>query len=154
MRSRCWTVGAVCAVLALGCTLLGGCSKSPFKVVQVSGKITLDGQPQPKLNVTFAPLRTSQEAQEAGLMSSATTNDEGVYELILQDGTGRTKGAVVGKHRVTVARWAPPSESDMLSPLAPDPALDQAIERMLKSTREIDVPAAGSRDLNIELKQP
>jgi hypothetical protein len=151
MRYRRSMLGAVCVVVALGCMLLGGCQKSSFKVAPVSGKVTLGGKPQPKLNVVFAPLRASQESQEAGMGSTAQTNDEGVYELTLADGS--KKGAVVGRHRVTFARVMPASDSDIVTPLSPEPELDAAIKQILKSPVEIEVPAGGSKELNIELKK-
>lgn len=84
--------------------------------------------------------------------SAGQTNGEGAFELTLSDPSGK-KGAVVGKHRVTVSRIMPESDSDMVTPLPPDPILDPVIVRIRKNPMEIEVPASGSKDLKIELKK-
>jgi hypothetical protein len=141
---------AVCVVSALGCMSLGGCGKAAFKVVPVSGKVTLDGKGLPNLNVSFAPQPT-QETQEPGMGSSARTNDEGVYELKLVDGS--KLGAVVGKHNVTISRVEPESSgSDTPPPRPKDPVLDPVFAKLLTDPKKVEVPAGGTKDLNIELK--
>ncbi|WP_339743638.1 carboxypeptidase-like regulatory domain-containing protein [uncultured Rubinisphaera sp.] len=57
----------------------------------VSGIVTLDEQPLPNVLVSFTP--------ETGPASYATTGEDGRYELIYLD---NHKGAVIGKHTVTI----------------------------------------------------
>ena len=59
----------------------------------VTGKVTLDGQPLPNVNVAFFP-------SDSKLPSSGGIADsQGVYKLTMDGGTA---GAVAGKHKVTV----------------------------------------------------
>ena len=153
MRYRCWMLDTVGLVAALGCVFLSGCSKSAFNVVPVSGKVTLAGKGVPKLNIVFQPLRTSTQEKETGAGSSAQTNDEGAFELTLADGSQK-KGALVGKHEVRFSRVGPAPEpgSDVLVKLPPDPDLDPVLANLRKRPKQIEVPAGGTKDLNIELK--
>jgi hypothetical protein len=152
MGRRWWKAGAVCAGVALGCVLLGGCGKSAYQVAQVSGKVTLDGKGVPNLVVGFSPAQTDQTTTP-GPGSSATTNDDGQYELTLVEisSAGQKKmGAVVGKHTVMIVRFVPPSEGDVETRLAPDPVLDPLLAKFRK---QVDVPPGGTKDMNFELKQ-
>jgi len=154
MRHRWSTVGVVCVGVALCCVLLGGCGKSDYRVAPVSGKVTLDGKAVPNLAVTFQPLRTDNNPNP-GPGSAGRTDDQGNYELKLLDPNVKDvkdlrKGAVVGKQSVTFVRMAPQSQSDMETPLAPDPVLDPIVGKWRK---EVEVPAAGKKDMDFELKQ-
>ena len=154
MGRRWWKAGAVCAGVALGCVLLGGCGKSAYQSAPVYGKVTLDGKGVPNLVVSFSPARTDQTTTP-GPGSSATTNDDGQYELTLVDlsSTGqKKKGAVVGKHTVTIVRYVPPPPSGggIGAPPTPDPVLDPLLPKFRK---QVDVPPGGTKDMNFELKQ-
>ena len=79
-----------------------GCSSRPRDqppLGRVSGRVTLDGQPLPGVEVNFAPM--------SGRSSGGITDDQGRYSLVY---VGATNGAKVGKHTVFIA-W-PPDESD------------------------------------------
>ena len=154
MQHRRWTVGAVCVGVALGCTLLAGCGKGSYKTVQVSGKVTLDGNPVPNLIVSFQPVATDKNPNP-GPASVGTTNDQGEYELTLINPQKPGKGAVVGKQKVRFTRQAPQSDAkgDVGARMTPNPELDPIVARYQKTPWEIDVPASGTKDMNLELRQ-
>ncbi|WP_232100768.1 Ig-like domain-containing protein [Gimesia fumaroli] len=68
----------------------GGGSDTP-PLGQVSGTVTLDGQPLEQAQVTFQP--------ENGRASIGETDSEGNYELSY---TGTTSGALLGAHQVVI----------------------------------------------------
>lgn len=81
-------------VLAVA-TAAPGCSGTRRELPplgQVSGTISLDGQPLSKASVTFVPF-------ERGQASYGSTDDAGRYRLVY---TTNTPGAVVGSHRVEI----------------------------------------------------
>ncbi|GAB4136480.1 carboxypeptidase-like regulatory domain-containing protein [Thermopirellula anaerolimosa] len=78
----------LCLLCVVG--LLLGCQKGP-KTGTVEGVVTMDGQPLANVLVTFTPV-------EGGMASTGTTDDSGKYSLVYPGG----KGAVVGKHKVSV----------------------------------------------------
>ena len=70
-----------------------GCGSGGPVTYSVTGKVTLDGQPLPNVNVAFFP-------SDSKLPSSGGVADsQGVYKLTMASGTA---GAVAGKHKVTV----------------------------------------------------
>ncbi len=71
---------------------LHGCGRSGPQLGEVSGRVTVNGQPGRNLSVTFAPA-------VGGRPSMATTDDEGHYELLF---SGTTMGAMVGEHSVSI----------------------------------------------------
>jgi hypothetical protein len=155
MPDRWWPVFGVCTAALLAGTLLGGCSKAGYKVVPVSGKVTLDGKPVPNLTVTFQPVAAD---SSAGPRPAAvgSTNDQGEYELTVPDPSGPKKGALVGKHRVAFTRSVPSTgpSSDLGVRMTPDPVLDPVLARYQRAPFEVEVPAAGTKLMNFELRQP
>jgi hypothetical protein len=118
-------------LVAVGC---GG-----TKLVPVSGRVNLDGQPLANANVVFEP--DSQE-KNPGPGSSAKTDDKG--EFSLQSTTGNTKGAVVGKHKVSITAYeggnGPSSSgSDM-----------KGRKRILEAKSTFEVPAEGTTNANFD----
>ncbi|TWT59843.1 carboxypeptidase-like regulatory domain-containing protein [Rubinisphaera italica] len=95
-----------------------GCGGGPNDLPdlgQVSGKVTLNGNPLADAQVTFTPVDT-----DSGNTSSGTTDSSGAYELHY---TGENMGAIPGEHKVTiiVGEGATPSfpegvDPDKLSP--------------------------------------
>jgi len=154
MQRRWSTVGVFCAAAAVAGTLFGGCGKAPYKVVPVSGKVTLDGNPVPKLGVFFQPvvLDSSTDPRPG---SVGRTNEQGDYELTVPDPSGLKKGALVGKHRVAFTRSQPSSgpSSDLGVRMTPDPVLDPVLLRYQKSPWEVEVPSAGTKRMDFELRQ-
>lgn len=70
-----------------------GCGSGGPVTYSVTGKVTLDGQPLPNVNVAYFP-------SDSKLPSSGGVADsQGVYKLTTAGGTA---GAVAGKHKVTV----------------------------------------------------
>jgi hypothetical protein len=85
--------------LALPCllfALLAGCGERGPSLANVSGTVTLDGQPLPNARVTFYPVSGIRE-------STGLTDPSGKYELIyLRD----THGAALGDHVVRIHKQA------------------------------------------------
>jgi len=84
------------ALICLLTALLAGCggggpSDTP-DIGEVSGTVTVDGQPGAGLMVTFQP--------ESGRPSMGTTNDSGYYELQY---TADAMGAKVGKGYISIS---------------------------------------------------
>jgi hypothetical protein len=129
--------------------LLAGCSSEPYKIVAVSGRVTLNGKPLANASVTFAPV-ASGDNTEPGPSSAAITDGDGRYSLTVI-GQNRT-GAMVGKHKVRIA----------LTGSNPDPADDRPVaERGQlplkyngKTTLSTEVPMGGTEKANFELKVP
>jgi len=76
-----------------------GCGSGGVSLAEVTGTVTVDGQPVPGLEVSFEP-----QGGEGGT-SLGYTGADGRYELFY---AGGKKGAVIGPHRVQVN----PSEMD------------------------------------------
>ena len=74
-----------------------GCGGSKEKVVNVTGKVTHNGNPVDGLVISFVPVVQT----ETGV-STGTTDENGKYDLTVFL-TGQT-GAVVGTHKVWVSR--------------------------------------------------
>lgn len=89
MNSKSATYLAV-VTLCLGPAGCGGGPAAP-DLAPVSGTVTLNNAPLPDATVTFMP--------EKGPVAIGVTNMNGEYSLR----TGVNDGAVLGKHRVTVA---------------------------------------------------
>jgi len=78
--------------LALGLVILVGCTSGDQPpLATVSGKVTLNGEPLPNVEIAFEP--------EKGRPSYGLTDATGKYDLVyIRD----TRGAKVGKHKITV----------------------------------------------------
>jgi hypothetical protein len=75
---------------------LAGCGGTDLDLGQVSGKVTMNGQPVSAATVSFIP----DSAQNTrGPMSSGILNEQGEFTLSTIDGV---EGAVIGYHKVTV----------------------------------------------------
>jgi hypothetical protein len=88
--------------LLLVATVLGGafgCGQNidGFTYQPVSGRVTVNGQPQTGLKVVFVP---QHGRLESGSPSVGVTNEEGLYELKTLDGL---TGAAVGDHLVSIS---------------------------------------------------
>ncbi|MDA1012905.1 MAG: hypothetical protein O3A00_00460 [Planctomycetota bacterium] len=89
--------GLLLALIA-GSGLVGCSDESAVELVPVSGKITFNGQPLAKANVTFVP----ESKAEFAPTSSGTTDAAGVYKLEAPLGSG----AMPGKHRVKISKYS------------------------------------------------
>jgi len=79
--------------------LLAGCGCADFKMVPVSGTITMDGEPLEGVEVVFAPMEI-QDQIEVGPISIGVTDSNGKFTLNTTTGIG---GAVATNHRVSVS---------------------------------------------------
>jgi hypothetical protein len=78
-------------LLGLGLLAFTGCGGDSVQLGEVKGTVTVDGQPVEGLEVRFNP--------EEGGTSLGYTQADGSYELSFPGGA---KGAVVGRHTVSV----------------------------------------------------
>jgi hypothetical protein len=88
------------AVLAVGLLFAAGCGSS-LKLIPVSGKVTLDGQPLSGGQVTFAPLETSSTGEPDSKQPPApvgTIDSSGNYKVY----TNGKEGAPAGKYKAVV----------------------------------------------------
>jgi hypothetical protein len=115
-----------------------GCGSSGPELGQVTGTVTMDGQPVPGLNITFAPA-------EKGPTSVGGTNQEGRYKLLYN--TDR-QGAVLGKHNVIIRSGERDTDEDG-KPTGPKPV---KIPAKYSQAGELTADVkAGSQEINFEL---
>jgi hypothetical protein len=89
-----WIAGAIAAAS------IAGCSKSPYELAPVEGRVTIDGVPMPIGKVMFAP--TAQEGNSnPGKPAFGAIQPDGSFKLSTYDDGD---GAVVGVHWVTIYR--------------------------------------------------
>src|SRR5436190_18839311 len=72
--------------------LIAGCGGSDVQLGDVTGHVTLDGQPLPNALVRFQP-------EKGGRSSQGITDDQGHFKL---DYSSRFEGALVGKSKVMI----------------------------------------------------
>jgi hypothetical protein len=96
---RVWLVGLVCLGAACGCG-------PSVKLVPVSGKVSVDGQPLTAGQVSLVPQTESKDQKTAGL-SAGTIDSSGNYKIM----TNGKDGAPLGKYKVVVAPSMMPSEA-------------------------------------------
>ena len=126
------------ALLLCGC----GGDDGP-EMGDVTGLVTLDGQPLPKASVRFVPENASP--------SIGITDDQGRYEL--QYSSSRD-GAIVGMHTVSISTHRNAGEDDdgNRTPAVPEKV---AVEYNAKAAENPDMKREvkpGSNDINFELK--
>lgn len=78
-----------------------GCNGSKFKMVPVSGTVTLDGEPLANAVVSFQPAAT--DGDNSGPGSSGRTDADGKFTLATQT-KERDPGAIVGSHTVRISK--------------------------------------------------
>jgi hypothetical protein len=133
-------------LLAL-CALVGAAGCARHSIVPVSGKVTLDGKPLVRAIVIFQP---ESEELNPGPGSQGRTDTSGEFTLQLM--TKDVKGAMVGRHKVSITAYegddtVPSSGSDIVfrKPLLPP-------EYNSETKLRFDVPAAGTTAANFDLK--
>jgi len=89
-------------VAIVGFFSFSGCGSGGPALGQVEGTVTLDGVPLPGARVIFTPV-------DGGRSSMAVTDGSGHYELEFAAGK---KGAVVGKHKVTISTFEAGEKDD------------------------------------------
>lgn len=130
------------AGLLAALALLAGCSSGP-KVVPVSGTLTRNGKPVPKLTVHFIP--------DQGRPSWGVSDDTGRFTL---EYDSTLKGAVTGPHTVWV-QWRPGSMQEEMNPKAASkpadlPAILAKYGSQDKSPLKIEI-TRGTDDLELKL---
>jgi hypothetical protein len=91
-----------CLLLSVTLTMmLSACSKNEIDLSQVTGVITLDGQPLESAQIEFTP--------EAGRISIGTSDAAGRYHLRY---TNERNGALHGKHKVSITTALPPVQEE------------------------------------------
>lgn len=90
------TVVAVAVLYWLMSSMMGGKHSLP-ELAEVTGQVTLDGQPAANAQIQFIPEAST--PQQAGAPSLAVTGPDGKYEAMYQDGV---PGAIPGKHLVRI----------------------------------------------------
>jgi hypothetical protein len=130
------------SLVALVCCLVAGCNGPDYKVVPVSGRVTLDGQPLNDALVAFQPIGSENDVQP-GPGSVAHTNSTGDFTLQVVEPS--QPGAVVGKHRVTIttAKSNGSDESWATGERVP--------RRYRNGSLQFDVPESGTTAANFDL---
>lgn len=82
-----------------------GCSKSPYELAHVSGRVVIDGKPFAEGKVMFAPIATGAD-RKAGRAAFGKLAADGSYSLATYE---PDDGAVVGDHWVTLIHVRPDS---------------------------------------------
>jgi hypothetical protein len=131
-------------VLGVGC---GG-----PKFAEVSGKVTLNGEPLANATVSFQPI-AKRGSIEAGEGSTGKTNEKGKF--ILKSSTGKS-GAQVGEHQVSISALDPKiGERDERPPRGGWPLVDKVPSRYnAKSELTFHVPRGGTTKADFELTSP
>jgi hypothetical protein len=93
-------VFATAALISTG--LVSGCAKTPPPVIEVEGRVTVNGQPLPKAEVRFFPMIDF----GAEFIAVGETDDDGRYKLSCRG----QPGACAGENRVTITEAPLPAE--------------------------------------------
>lgn len=117
LHSGRWGVSIIAASLAAA-TLCGCFGSRGLETAEVRGRVMMNGQPVTAGRVVFFP--TSPVGKGAGKPAQALLNEDGEFELRTY---GRSDGAVIGEHRVTVLSTPDPSSGEDVQTLGtPNPA--------------------------------
>jgi hypothetical protein len=117
-------------VFLIAVVLLPGCGGRPM--ARVKGRVTCNGKPVASAALTFSPVPQSEGDLEAGKPATGFSDADGKYVLSTYKAHD---GALVGKHRVTVAL---------------DDANPARCKRLTHLVREV---GPGDNDLNVELNE-
>lgn len=107
VTSDCFSRRAFLLFLLSFCGLAVGCSRSPYDMARVTGKVLLDGQPLSTGSVMFAPKSTG-KSLKSGKAALGKLEADGSFVLSTY---GNKDGAVVAEHAVTVLNTKPDSEA-------------------------------------------
>ncbi len=117
----------VTGLLVCTLALLAGCEEDGPKLFPVTGTVKLDGTPKPQLLVTFTP--------EKGPAAVGKTNEKGEYILR----TNARRGAVEGKHKVTITTINEPTAPSKVQSSAPSGSAEYMNQAAIKP-QEFKVP--------------
>lgn len=142
------------AVLGVGMvvalTATAGCSSDGPRIVNVSGVVTVDGEPAEAIRVVFTPV-AGDEITAAGPGSRGVTDASGRFVLQTAAGPPRV-GAVVGEHSVTLGgfeKWDPDSVAAAEAEGRPVPRFSFAKKQ---ATYGFTVPAGGTTSADFEVE--
>jgi hypothetical protein len=139
MTRRACLLSVVLGLLLAGC---GG--RGAHKVAPVSGRVKLDGEPLANATVQFVPVGGAAD-QAPPPSSVGVTDKDGHYFLVLSNAS-KTKGAVVGKHKVMITLGSESGSNDTVRTFHKQ--LPQRYNR--KTELECDVPPDGRDDANFD----
>ncbi len=128
---------ASCTLFSMLTFICVGCG-GRYPLAPVSGTVTVDGNPLPDATVTFSPIDAGAEAPA----SFGRTDQAGKFNLTLVSDDSR--GALVGKHKVVVAKNFE-SSSDVAT------SQERAAANLPPHDVTIEVKS-GSNDVAIELE--
>ena len=132
----------IVAVLTLSMIALTGCSDSgEYKVVEVGGAVTYEGQPVGNIGLIFTP--------EEGRPSLAITDASGRFELYYSE---EQNGAQVGTHKVVFEFPATPLDGSLPTEAEPTDAIKAIMKAhgTAESPMTLEITEA-TDDLKIEL---
>jgi len=135
--------------IAVASATSAGCSRSPYDLAAVNGKVTIDGLPFTQGKVMFAPIATGKD-RNAGRPAFGLLEPDGSFSLTTYS-TG--DGAVVGEHWVTVIRIEPEQPGDDGPPSdlpPPKPAGPQQFSRIAVPTK-VTVAADADNVIDVAL---
>jgi hypothetical protein len=138
------TLAALLAVI-----VIPGCGSSDFQIADVSGVVTLDGEPLSNAMVQFQPQRSGDNLV-VGPTSFGTTDSAGNFVLKTRK---HGDGAVVGPHRVSLStfdqRLVDPQNSDRVEVVAKErvPARYRAPTELV-----FEVPSRGTSEAKFDLQ--
>jgi len=108
-----------------------GCDNGPSFVSEVTGTVTIDGKPFPKVKVTFVP----QINIEGNFMPTAVTDETGNFSLSMLGGEA---GCPAVECKVIVTEPSPPSEiQENMMAENPD---DRMLKKYLRSLKHRPIP--------------
>ena len=126
-------------------TLLLGCGSAPYQIAQVSGRVTLDGDPLAGCQIRFQPVSGSNSNINPGPGAFAVTDGDGRFAL--RTINPQRPGAVVGKHRVwltTVTEADASTESGVFT-------AEKVPPRYRMGRVDFEVPVDGTDQANFDL---
>jgi hypothetical protein len=129
---------SVLAPATMGLLLLTGCGSSGPELGDVSGEVTVDGQPAAGVRVNFTPAA-------GGRSSSAIADENGHYELLYSPSE---TGALVGEHSVSIVPPDPTLEAPSTVSSAPLDGTGGIPPEYLKQKKQVTVES-GSNTIDI-----
>jgi len=157
-------------LFAISAMATTGCGSKDYKLADVTGTVTYDGKPVPKLRVTFSPEPVG-DNYSVGPFSYGTTDENGKFSVYTRY---EEYGAVVGSHKLSF-EYSDISETamaDLVSAMkdAQDAGSKEDVSDAKKQIVElqkklkgrpvlhgfeimVDVPAAGLEDYQLDMKE-
>ena len=128
-------------VAGFGLLALTGCDGADSDVAPVEGTLTIDGNPVANARVIFYP--------SEGRASGGLTNAKGFYTLSY---VARQKGALIGKHRVTVTTAVQEGEEYNGEPVEVRKEMLPKEYQSSTKTELVRTVEKGSNTINLDLK--